>query len=251
MKKRIYHYTTLDSLECILSNKTIRLSVLSEMDDILEGYSMDFDGISKYYYVSSWSFDGEENIPLWYMYTNELKGVRIEADEDFLNINTDKSGKVTNVTNDDTLVYPINSGKNSSFLIPVKYQNYIDPAITSERGYIDIEKFNDIGRIKPKAWEFQNEVRFRLYGINKKNVVKFGDNDFVKFINSIINEAINETKYIDIKFDIEKINNANFLLGPAAGEEDFDRLNSLIKKYITKFEGDIEKSNLQIRYKQK
>lgn len=251
MKKRIYHYTTLDALECILSNKTIRLKALSEMDDMLEGDSIDFGDLSKYYYVSSWSLDGKENIPLWYMYTNGLKGVRIEADEDFLSIEEDRNGRVINITNKDTLVYPIVSGKDSSFLIPVKYQNYFEPCITSSRGYIDTDKFNDIGRVKTTSWEFQKEIRFRLYGINKKNMVSFGDNDFLRFSNSMINNRPNDTKYIDVKFDIEKMNNANFVLGPAAANDDFDKLNSLIKKYINKFEGSIEKSHLQLRFKQK
>ncbi len=251
MKKRIYHYTTLDALESILSNKTIRLKSLSEMDDMLEGGSIDFGDLSKFYYVSSWSLDEKENIPLWYMYTNELKGVRIEADEDFLSIDEDRNGRVMNITNEDTFAYPIISGKDSSFLISVKYQDYYEPCITSLRGYIDTNKFNDIGRVKTTSWEFQKEIRFRLYGINKKNMVTFGDNDFERFSNSMLNNRPNDTKYIDVKFDIEKFNNANFMLGPAAENEDFDRLNSLIKRFIDTYEGNIEKSQLKLRFKQK
>lgn len=111
MNKRIYHYTTLNSLKCILENKTIRLTALNKMDDLLEGINPDFVNIAENYYVSSWSESSEENIPLWYMYTDRMKGVRIEADFDFLQLEEDEySSRITNVTNPKAVIFKVRNG---------------------------------------------------------------------------------------------------------------------------------------------
>ena len=246
--KRIYHYTTLKSLECILSNATLRLSALSGMDDLLEGDSIDFGDMAKYYYVSSWTYDDKENIPLWYMYTNELSGVRIEVDETFVTLEEDETGKIKNITNPDLIAYRISYDKEDSFLVPVRYTDEYESCIDGPRGYIN-ENVTYIGMVKTTAWEFQKEVRFRIYGINKKYLGSFGDNDFLKFTNSIFNNKPNDIRYADVKFKIENLQNAKFMLGPAASQTEYEQLIFLVNKYIPNFKGQIQKSNLRIRFK--
>ncbi|MFA6808116.1 MAG: hypothetical protein WCR27_03900 [Eubacteriales bacterium] len=206
--KRIYHYTTLESIKCILSNATLRLNALSGMDDLLEGGSIDFGDMAKYYYVSSWTCDDKENIPLWYMYTNELRGVRIEADETFVTLDEDEKSIIKNITDTTLIAYRVSCGKDNSFLVPVIYTDEYESCIDGYRGYIN-DRYNNVGRNKPTDWEFQKGVRFRIYGINKKYLASFGDNNFIKFSNSIINKKPNDIKYADIKF---KINNLQMLI---------------------------------------
>lgn len=44
----LYHYTTVDSLEAILQNHTIRFSSLVNMDDMEEARTADFGASGKY-----------------------------------------------------------------------------------------------------------------------------------------------------------------------------------------------------------
>lgn len=244
---RIFHYTTLETLKLILSNKTIRLNSLTNVDDKLEGFSIDFGDMAKYIYVSSWTKDADENIPLWYMYTDKMSGIRIEADSDFLVLETDSEDKITNIINSNLIAYLIKSGKNGSFLTPVKYTNFFSSCINGPRGYIN-ENIIDIGIIKPTAWSFQNEYRFRIYGINKKYLVNFGDNNFQRFFNAILNNKPNDISFVDVKFDINKFNTANFMLGPNTLDSDYLKLRSIVNEYLPNHSGQIQRSNLEIRF---
>jgi hypothetical protein len=254
MNKRIYHYTTLNSLKCILENKTIRLTALNKMDDLLEGMNPDFANVAENYYVSSWSESSEENIPLWYMYTDRMKGVRIEADFDFLELEEDEHSRVTNVTNPEAVIFKVRyDDSNNNFLTPVIYQDHLPSSITGARGYIN-KNIYDVGRVKPISWEFQKEIRFRLYGCSYKHL-KRGESIFKRFMDLYVNKEIytevNEVDFIDLTFDIEKLKNANFVLGPAASEKDFIDLNNYINTVIPNYQGTVERSRLKIRFKEK
>ncbi|MEK3913019.1 DUF2971 domain-containing protein [Paenibacillus sp. FSL H7-0331] len=246
--ERIFHYTTLEVLKLIISNKTIRFNSLSHMDDMMEGYSVDFGDLSKYYYVSSWSSNQEESIPLWYMYTNKMRGVRVEVDSHFLQMNKDKQGNIIS-TNSNLVAYPIQYGNKDSLLSPVKYSAVWQSAINGPRGYFN-DNFVDIGLVKPVAWEFQKEVRFRFYGINKKYLINLGGSQFERFANSMFNNQPNDIDFADIEFDIHNFSNANFVLGPASTNKDYETLIELIRQ-IPNFCGKIQKSSLQIRFKEK
>lgn len=76
--KYLYHYTNIDSLALILKNKTFRLNSLDKMDDLQEKETADIKNIGQFIYVSSWTDDNEESIPMWNMYTNIKAGVRIK-----------------------------------------------------------------------------------------------------------------------------------------------------------------------------
>lgn len=76
----LYHYTSLSSLALILKNRALRLSPLSNLDDPQESKSRDLIGaaLSRYIFVSCWTDDKTESIPMWNMYAGLEDGVRIE-----------------------------------------------------------------------------------------------------------------------------------------------------------------------------
>ena len=74
----LYHYTNVDSLALILKNKTIRLNSLDKMDDLQEQMTLDKQNFGKFVFVSSWTDDETEQIPMWRMYTPKQHGVRIK-----------------------------------------------------------------------------------------------------------------------------------------------------------------------------
>ena len=74
----LYHYTSISTLAHILESKKIRFNRLDRVDDIEEGKAIDVNNISSFIYVSCWTNKKYESIPLWNMYTPNMKGVRIE-----------------------------------------------------------------------------------------------------------------------------------------------------------------------------
>lgn len=74
----LYHYTSIKSLACILSSRKLRLNNLNNMDDLEEGKTRDYSLLSSYTYVSSWTDNPTESIPLWNMYSDQFNGVRIK-----------------------------------------------------------------------------------------------------------------------------------------------------------------------------
>ena len=78
----LFHYTSIEGLAHILSSKKIRFSRLDFLDDMDEGGSADILDWRKYFFVSCWSSSEEESIPLWSMYTNDMKGVRLKVKTD-------------------------------------------------------------------------------------------------------------------------------------------------------------------------
>ena len=65
----LYHYTSVESLAMILSSQKFRLSPLSILDDLQEEKTRDISEIGKTVFVSSWTSDEKESIPMWNMYS--------------------------------------------------------------------------------------------------------------------------------------------------------------------------------------
>lgn len=76
-----YHYTSIDSLVQIVSNRSIKFNSLVNCDDIDEAESADMGLIGKYVYVSCWTRDASESIPMWSQYSGNMHGVRIGMQE--------------------------------------------------------------------------------------------------------------------------------------------------------------------------
>lgn len=171
----LYHYTNLSALAQIVKNKTIRFNSLKNVDDINELVSADYSRAGKYCFVSSWTSEKEESIPMWNMYSN-MDGVRIrlpvnpfesytwedpmlkgsvvnsyipEKDlyrENMFPLIEDKILHKVNYTDNEQLLYP-NLRKEIQHGIHVGY-------------YIEINK---LGKNKNTSWKFQKEWRYILY----------------------------------------------------------------------------------------
>ena len=74
----LYHYTNIETLALILKNRTIRFNSLNNMDDLQEQETADLKNIGQFCYISSWTDDESESIPMWNMYASLNLGVRIK-----------------------------------------------------------------------------------------------------------------------------------------------------------------------------
>lgn len=73
----LYHYTNIETLALILKNHTFRFNSLDKMDDLQEKEAADIKNAGQFCYISSWTDDITESIPMWNMYSSITSGVRI------------------------------------------------------------------------------------------------------------------------------------------------------------------------------
>ena len=74
----LYHYTSIETLALILKYKTIRLRRLDLADDPEESLTKDYGNLGRFCLVSCWTSMAEESLPMWQMYSKDMKGVRIK-----------------------------------------------------------------------------------------------------------------------------------------------------------------------------
>ena len=72
---KLYHYTNLKTLALILKHRTLRFNRLDKVDDLEENVKSNGLNLGQYIFVSCWTEDAEESIPLWRMYgSNNIVG---------------------------------------------------------------------------------------------------------------------------------------------------------------------------------
>src|ERR1700720_300368 len=71
----LYQYTSIDSLDKIVQSKTLRFSRLDKVNDPEEAVASDLAFASSSIFVSCWSSEKKESIPMWSMYGSSFGGV--------------------------------------------------------------------------------------------------------------------------------------------------------------------------------
>ena len=181
----IYHYTSIDALVQILTKKQIKFNSLTNCDDLDEAESADLGRIGRYVFVSCWTREAQESIPMWSQYTGNMHGVRIGMREypfAMKHFTTNQCGAeldsyldLEKYFNEDKMMFTADQPK----LIDVDYvknEDLLYPKIITEGTVEDIEKFirgepskssisiDPIGRYKRVVWSFQNECRYKIFG---------------------------------------------------------------------------------------
>lgn len=194
----LYHYTTVDTLAMILKTKKIRLNPLNTMDDLTEGKTHDLVSVGNYIFVSSWTKDSEESIPMWNMYAGIKNGVRIKmrsnpfknsaiADQFFKGIDMFNPVGSYMLGNDylpielKTKGYIQTDISTSGLLRKVEYfEGDRTPSIISYEGDKAVFNFNLVGSCKSDVWAFQQEWRYVYTVLPIENFLKNGASDIVK-----------------------------------------------------------------------
>lgn len=189
----LYHYTSLDTLALILKNRTLCFNNLMNVDDMEEAQSEDMGEFGKFVYVSCWTEDSEESIPLWNLYTPDMHGVRIKLPEYPFQTYHYKKGEFFLEKDVDTYINFADIFRENKYsmtpdnpvLVAVKYDNeksrlYPVVRIESYPGAVqdfleaesleDIKRkdikvtysFKEIGCYKRKNWSFQKEWRYKI-----------------------------------------------------------------------------------------
>lgn len=265
MKKRIYHYTSIETLLLILKNKMLRFTSLGKVDDMNEGLTSDYGMLGRFCYVSCWTEESRESIPQWHMYSSDMEGIRISipyptdiekvfrcapyhfTDGTYMNIplalfpkQLEPMGmhppylpeyfEITYST-DETLLYP-------------KVYSYRETKTGFEE---NIQNINLLGKFKEKKWEFQEESRFKVFltpwSLEELKTVQTSD-DQRKLIG-----RLRETKpfydYIDLDLTEDCLSKIEVTCGPRVRDTQKEIIQLILDKYYPGKK--LVESELQIR----
>lgn len=184
-REYLYHYTNIETLALILKNHTFRFSSLDKMDDRQEQETADLKNAGQFCYISSWTDDVSESIPMWNMYTSINSGVRIRLKKNPFKLHENTAEELSRVVRapvtDNTNGTPLKS------LIPFAdmfLRKYISVGVTPENILHKVEysaahdklypklvdfkgdsfsiALGSLGKYKNTHWSFQNEWRYIL-----------------------------------------------------------------------------------------
>jgi len=261
----LYHYTSLETLALILSNKTICFNNLLYVDDIEEAETNDMGKFGRFVYVSCWTDDKDESISLWNLYTPNMHGVRImlpkfpfaefvyKKGELFLTediktyINMQKiydENKVSIVSTQPQLVKLEYTKENDKLYPNVKSESfdggldiYLQANHISDlhiKNLIVNYSFKELGKCKHDNWTFQKEWRYIIstmpMGIQDNNPPSFKSQQ--EIIRRLENKSF-EPSYRQIFLDIDEkaLEKMEVMFGPRMSEAEKIMAKSILHQY--------------------
>lgn len=181
----LYHYTSVETLALILQNRTIRFNSLDRMDDLQEKETKDIKNIGQFIYVSAWTSEEKESIPMWNMYSSLDAGVRIRLKTNPFFVYKNTAQELQRVLKtrieDNTQGNPLRSyialsemfqkgffsvqALGGVILHEVEYtqdESKLYPSILDIKGDQFSVDLGEMGKYKNTHWDFQKEWRYIL-----------------------------------------------------------------------------------------
>lgn len=257
----LYHYTSIDSLALILKNRTIRLNPLDKMDDLQEQKTADVENLGKFVFVSSWTEDAKESIPMWKMYTNPASGVRIKLRKNpfvwhgtrikdivaktgmALTPDSDPEGELHTFLDYAELMdkgYMSVQAFNGDILKQVEYTDEIsklEPKVAHiQDGKIELN-IGNLGRYKNTHWEFQKEWRYIMTFISMN--FKVGIETMQMLYSLTVTKMVQGKepppfRYYDLKIAPEFFDEMEIVCSPQMSPGNKLIIETLIEKYNPK-----------------
>lgn len=253
----LYHYTNIETLALILKNRTIRFNSLDKMDDLQEQQTADINNIGQFCYISSWTDDSAESIPMWNMYASLNQGVRIKLRknpfktyknypkdlEKFQFIATSESDDSLPIYTNIPFVEMFDKGfysaqtRKDDLLYKVEYtsdKNKLYPHILNDNDDSFTLEIGLIGKYKNIHWKFQNEWRYilNIIPLNLNQPVAKSIQDFQLIANKMrLGLEKQLFPYYDMTISDEAFNEMEITLSPAISNGNRVIVENLIEKY--------------------
>lgn len=253
----LYHYTNIENLALILKNKTIRFNPLDRMDDLQEKEASDVKNIGKIFYVSSWTEDETESIPMWNMYASLKAGIRIKMKSipfenrghnyDEIKRALPPAMKFEVQGDPPKTLIPYSDMITHGFLVvpndaerilhKVEYtsdKNKLCPRLLS---YVNEQmriSFEPIGKYKNMHWEFQHEWRYIFCMVSHDIIAapKDQNNAFIKTMERIlVGDYEQAIPFYDIPITQEAFSEMEITLSPRISAGNRIIVENLIEKY--------------------
>lgn len=256
----LYHYTSSETLELILKNKTICFNNLLAVNDKNESKSLQFDNFGKMYFVSCWTNKNQESIPMWNMYADNMRGVRIKMPKYPFEKYHYKKGECFSISDADSFIdYKTLFIENKVFITPdspklykIEYTNEYNKIYPNILKY-DLEKsiysISELGKYKGEEWSFENEYRYliKILPIRYSEIIFINNENVIKNINKRMQDDNYlmpiEHYFLNVRENV--IDNIEVMLGPKVSKEKEIYIKKVVNKYCKN--GVVKKSNIDIR----
>lgn len=273
MSDLLHHYTDINTLSLILKYKTIRFNRLDRVDDITESDSFKVLRLAEFFFVSCWTYDKNESIPQWNMYTKDMVGVRISFPKRFFNYSLLKVPKKYKAMQSGEIISPLPFEKiftDAYMILPyvidehhfAREVEYLEDYKEKKNEGINI-KLESNGRFKAKIqdptglvtmkspdWSFQKEFRFVLFIFPSLPLPPDGpfskefSNKMPDFMaQKLYNGEGPPIDYIDVDINPDILNKVTVTTGPLCTDGDIIIVESLMSKYAP--EGNISRSKFE------
>lgn len=254
----LYHYTSLESLALILKNRTIRLNPLDKMDDLQEQKAADVENAGKFIFVSSWTDDPTESIPMWKMYTNSTSGVRIKLKKNpfqrhetyakdivqktglQLTPDSDPNGKIHTFLDISEMIaggyYSVQAFR-GDILAKVVYtddKSLLEPQILSQNNAGTRLSLGSLGFHKSTYWAFQKEWRYRMLFTNvpfNSNMNEMEQKAFESMFRMIHGVEKPPFRYYDLDIASDAFAEMEIMCSPQMSVGNQVLLNALVEKF--------------------
>lgn len=267
----IYHYTTIETLALILHNKTIRFNRLDNGLNDLEESELTLLNceLQDKTFISCWTKNRIESIPLWKIYSHDGIGVRLGFPEDLFGELTGSgknyiyywSNKVLTPGNKEILptsVIPIDQKfqsigpRGNIFMSDVTYSTNREKTLNDSVCEITINgkkhkhlDFGRIGCIKNPIWSFENETRFKIIAGNFQNKNK--DTGKYRYIGDLepLTENNEEVTSLYVTIVDNAFKNLEIILSPKCTIAHRLIVNSLLRTYLPSLQIECQESKLR------
>lgn len=253
----LYHYTNIETLALILKNRTIRFNSLNKMDDLQEQQTADLKNIGQFCYISSWTEDSTESIPMWNMYASLNLGVRIKLRKNpfkvYNNTAESLSKAIVAPVNDESVGKPLQSiipiaemfskgffsiqAMTKEFLNKVEYtddKEKLYPHLLRQEGDGFSIALGELGKYKNLHWQFQNEWRYILtiLPLNLNQPVEASFNNFQLIANKMrLGLEKQPFPYYDLYLSDEAFDEMEITLSPRISAGSKIIVENLVEKY--------------------
>lgn len=243
-KEILSHYTNLDSLQKIINGRSLKFTSIINVNDPNEAniplLNQEESCIQNLYkqsiYISSWTKENKETIPMWYLYGN-MQGLRIDIPYDCTMFDKnilyetclpkDYNGMLKSCKDIDLLL-------NSKIKIDDPIQvNYVQDLLSNntaiqQSNYTNhtiINLKDELINKKLKCWEFEKEVRFYISNIKQ---ICYDDN-----VKKSLQEHGNLFKnlfpnYLLVPLSSEFFKNFKILLAPQFSKNSIKKLKDIL-----------------------
>lgn len=166
---RLSHYTSFETLKLILSNKNWKFNRIDKVNDRLEHLLFGEDELSHLVFVSCFSIDEVESIPMWLIYGKDNNGLRISIElnkPDFVENFLDKQGNT--MAPEPNVLYRygrLNAPCSDwSYTVTIKDIIYDIDAIKRNpirngSGKNEWFRLTSMAAIKRREWQYEHECR--------------------------------------------------------------------------------------------
>jgi hypothetical protein len=256
----LYHYTSIEVLALILANNTVRFTRLDLLNDPMEGQSRDLPGIGSFVFVSCWTGSEEESLPLWNLYTRDMRGCRVRLPSNPFDGKAlpGSTGENPQIHLSTPALYQDGTGDGELSVVHSVYGpervNYtsdeamLRPSLVVEE-QDDYAKFDalKIGLAKGSAWEFEQEWRYRINTSPEGECFGRAENEggdrIPPFLDLQTHPPLSNS--IDVQLARSSLMGLEVMLGPRARDGEKVIADALVGRFAAG--GRVIRSRIQVR----